>query len=351
MIEQTKTLVVSAVNLRKGGTLTILRQCLEYLSRVAPRKGIRVVALVHDRSLCEYPGIEYREMPWCTKSWFHRLWAEYVTMHRISMEIAAQDCREVWLWLSLHDTTPRVVAERREVYCHTSFPFLKLKARDFVMDPKIPAFALLTRWAYRINVRNNDWIIVQQEWFADELSSLLHLDRGKFRVIPPSRPHKVGSDSPVQTPSVPVFFYASTPDCHKNFETLCEAAKRLEEEVGKDAFKVVLTIKGDENRYARWLFKHWGEVPSIDFHGFMTKDELYGTYASAGCFVFPSRIETWGLPISEYMAENPQGRMLLADLSYAHETSAGAQDARFFKPTDPGALFALMREYLEDRKK
>ena len=30
-----KTIVVSAVNIRKGGTLTILRNCLEYLSGLA----------------------------------------------------------------------------------------------------------------------------------------------------------------------------------------------------------------------------------------------------------------------------------------------------------------------------
>ena len=52
-----KTVVVSAVNIRKGGTLTILRDCLEYLSGLAQTGEWKVVALVHDRSLCEYPSI------------------------------------------------------------------------------------------------------------------------------------------------------------------------------------------------------------------------------------------------------------------------------------------------------
>ena len=55
-----RVIVVSAVNIRKGGTLTILRECLQYLSE---RDGLKVYALVHDRKLCEYPGIEYREFP------------------------------------------------------------------------------------------------------------------------------------------------------------------------------------------------------------------------------------------------------------------------------------------------
>ena len=56
-----KTIVVSAVNLRKGGTLTILRDCLQHLSSMT--KDYRVVALVHKRELCDFQGIEYIEMP------------------------------------------------------------------------------------------------------------------------------------------------------------------------------------------------------------------------------------------------------------------------------------------------
>lgn len=347
-----RTVVVSGVNLRKGGTLTILRQCLQYLSTLSGE--YRIVALVHKRSLCDYPGIEYIEMPWCIRSWGHRLWAEYVTMNRISREIAAQDGRKVWLWLSMHDTTPRVEAEHQEVYCHTSFPFLKVKAHDFLMDPKIPLFAAFTRFAYRINVHRNDVLIVQQQWFADALSKLLGVPRSRFRVLPPGN-----GEIPQVTPHARragdrvTFFYASTPDCHKNFETLCEAARLLEPEF-PGRFRVVLTVKGDENRYARWLRGKWGSVEAIDFHGFMSKEELFTTYADASCFVFPSRIETWGLPISEYVRTAADGgTLLLADLPYAHETleSAASENcvsprASFFPATDPKALAARMRSIM-----
>lgn len=371
-----KTIVVSAVNLRKGGTLTILRGCLQHLScLVAAGEDYRVVALVHRRSLCDYPGIEYIEMPWCIRSWAHRLWAEYVTMNRISRRIAEEDGRKVWLWLSMHDTTPRVEAEHQEVYCHTSFPFLKLRVRDWVMDPKIPLFSMLTRWAYRINIHRNDSIIVQQNWFADALSTLLSVPRSTFRVIPPTPP-EADAESALRAPcplagggiagslrsrlmpcvptsaSAPIpsvlFFYASTPDCHKNFETLCEAARILEADPEAGEFKVILTIKGDENRYSRWLHKRWGEVKSVDFHGFMSKQELFATYAACDCFVFPSRIETWGLPISEYIStkRSSDPGLILSDLPYAHETAAGTE-AAYFNPDDPAELAALMKKRLK----
>ena len=52
-----KQIVISAVNLRKGGTLTILRQCLAFLSEWAPVHGYQVTALVHKRELADYPYI------------------------------------------------------------------------------------------------------------------------------------------------------------------------------------------------------------------------------------------------------------------------------------------------------
>lgn len=106
-----RTIVVSAVNIRKGGTLTILRNCLEYLSDLAQKGDYRIVALVHRKELAEYSGIEYIEMPDTIKSWSRRLWCEYVTMYRISKSLAP-----VYLWFSLHDTTPRVIAEKQAVY-------------------------------------------------------------------------------------------------------------------------------------------------------------------------------------------------------------------------------------------
>lgn len=138
-----RTIVVSAVNIRKGGTLTILRGCLEYLSSL-PCEEYRVVALVHKRSLADFRNIEYIEIPTTVKSWFRRLWCEYVTMYGISKKLQPVD-----LWLSLHDTTPRVVAKRQAVYCQTSFPFLKVKIEDLRFDPKIVLFSLFTRFAYQ----------------------------------------------------------------------------------------------------------------------------------------------------------------------------------------------------------
>ncbi|MBP5770159.1 MAG: glycosyltransferase family 4 protein [Bacteroidaceae bacterium] len=331
-------IVVSAVNLRKGGTLAILQDCLQALSAMALQGEVRVVALVHRRSLCDYPGIEYIELPWSVRSWVHRLWCEYVTMHGISLRLGDID-----LWLSLHDTTPCVKARHQAVYCHNSYPFFRWHWRHLWQNYRIVCFALFTRWFYRINLHRNDFVIVQQSWFRDEFAKMFCLDKNRIVVFPPK------ASTPLDFPTAPAslftFLYPAYPDVHKNFECVCEAAEALEQELGRGRFEVVLTTTPEANRYSHWLHRKWGHVSSIRFCGFVPKEQLLTLYAQTDCLIFPSHVETWGLPISEFAAT---GRpMLLADLPYAHETAAGSQQTAFFNPDQPRQLQHLMRQLLQ----
>ena len=116
--------------------------------------------------------------------------------------------------------------------------------------------------------------------------------------------------------------------------------------MGKGRFQVTLTTSPDFNRYSRWLFRRWGHISSIRFCGFLSKEHLNQLYTRTDCLVFPSQVETWGLPISEFALT---GRpMLLADLPYAHESAGGSSCTAFFDPDSPRALMAQMRTLLHN---
>lgn len=337
-----KTIVVSAVNIRKGGTLTVLRECLKAFSHLAcDKSNIRIVALVHDRKICEYENVDYLEFPDTIKSWAHRLWCEYVSMRRFSDSIGKID-----LWISLHDTTPNVVADRQSVYCQTSFPFLKLKLQDLWFDYKIVLFRMFTRFAYRINVCRNDFLIVQAEWLRASLSKLLGVSQDKFVVFPPQI-ERVAESNEALPDKIRKFIYAASADCHKNFETLFRAVDLIEQEHPELKYDVYVTISGGENRYAEWLYKQWGHLKSVHFIGQVPREELFAMYASCDCLVFPSRIETWGLPISEFGSFNKP--MLLADLPYSKEAASGCKYVSFFHYESPDSLKETMLELLSGR--
>jgi len=151
------------------------------------------------------------------------------------------------------------------------------------MDYKIPLFALFTKYAYKTNVHKNDYLIVQQEWFRRGLEKITRFDMDKIILAPPRMTSPQIANQEKASP--PCFIYPSTPDCHKNFEVLLEAASLLEKKIGKGKFKVLITIAGNENRYAKWLYGRWGSLSSVDFHGLWLKKN-YFCHTENQCVLF-----------------------------------------------------------------
>ena len=339
-MEPKKTIVISAVNIVVGGTLTILRDCLEYLSSIAQEQNLRIVALVHDKELASYPNIEYIELPWAKTAWVKRLWCEYVTMKKISRQLSP-----VYLWLSLHDTTPNVIALRRAVYCHNPFPFYKATWRDLKFNYKIYLFSLFSKYIYKTNIKKNDFVVVQQNWFKDEFIRMFDLAADKLIVAYPAQNEKMPiSRAEVRSDKVFKFLFPSSANSYKNFELLCQAAKNIEEQGIKD-FKVYITLSGDENKYAAWLRRKYGNVSAIEFAGFQSREGLFDLYSQVDCLVFPAKGETWGLPISEFAVSGKP--ILAADLPYAHTTAIGSQATAFFNPYKVNQLQKQMKKLIK----
>lgn len=339
-----KTIVVSAVNLNVGGTLTILRDCLQYLSQLSAEGEYRVIAIVHKKELAEYPLIEYIETPWPKKRWINRLWFEYVSLKKISKQIGY-----INLWLSLHDTTPNVTAKSQAVYCHNPFPFYQWSWKECFLAPKIVLFSLFSQWIYKKGIHKNKAIIVQQKWLKDEFCQRFGLPEDKVIVALPAKPiRELDTVNPKETtPRTFRFIYASSPNSHKNFECLCRATKILEQSDLMVDFEVCLTITGDENKYARWLYRKWGTtLKNLKFIGFQNRTSLFYLYNESDCLVFPSKVETWGLPISEFATFNKP--MLLGNRPYAKETAAGKNKVSFFDTDNPFQLAAQMKLILEN---
>ncbi len=331
-----KTIVISAVNLVEAGTLAILRDCLSYLSTLSGRHEYRIVAIVYKKELALFSNIEYIETQWPKKRWVNRLWYEYISMKKISKELAPVD-----LWLSLHDTTPSVVAKRRAVYCHNSYSFYKWKLHDLFVAPKIAMFAIFTKYIYKTNIHKNDYLVVQQEWFRVAMSKMFKFESAKIIVAPPHRIKSQEIIKNTENKEVFSFIYPASPNSHKNFEIICRAVDILENHYQLKNFRVHITVDGSENRYAGWLYEKWGKLSCINFMGFVDKNTLFTYYENSSCMIFPSKVETWGLPISEFSEFNKP--MLLANLPYAHETSAGSHQVAFFNPDDPKELAKQMK--------
>ena len=330
-----KTIVISAVNLVSGGALTILRDCLSYLNSSPLLESHEVVALVHDRKLADFPNIRYIELPKSKQHWINRLYYEYVYFRRLSLKI------KPFLWLSLHDMTPNVHAERRAVYMHNPSMSNTIRKNDWKFDKTYILFTLFYKYLYRINLRKNDFYVVQQDWLRRSFSRIFGISTEKIIVARPIDQIAARAERPRPTPpaSCRTFFYPSLARPFKNFEVICQAVEILNRQ-GVDDFNVVLTINGTESKYAAWVYNRYKGVKHIEFAGLLDRRQMNEQYAATDCLIFPSRLETWGLPVSEFAR---YGRpIILADKEYAHETAQKCHYVSFFDPDDPQQLAKLM---------
>ncbi|HWS95529.1 MAG TPA: glycosyltransferase family 1 protein, partial [Candidatus Methylomirabilis sp.] len=86
--------VLSGVNIREVGGLSVFRDALESLAREYGDR-YEIVALVHRRNLFDVPGVTYFEYPTIASSWLARLRFEYWSSRGISARLKPK------LWLSM----------------------------------------------------------------------------------------------------------------------------------------------------------------------------------------------------------------------------------------------------------
>ena len=337
-----KKIVVSGINLFRGGPLKIMQDCIAVLSAFGGN-DYEIIALVHDEKLySEYPNVRYISYLKSRKSWLFRLYYEYIGFNKLSKQL------KPYCWFSLHDTTPNVTAEKRMVYCHNTFPFYHAGFKNFFVQPEIVMFTLFSKYILKTNIRKNNYVIVQQEWLRQALQQMFSINN--VVVSLPIQPDFSAISSPDDAQSHRenkngkiVFFYPSTPMIHKNYEVICEAASILEKS-GVHNFEIVLTFNGTENKYAKKIYAKYKSLNYIRFVGFLTREEVNACYSNCDCLLFSSKIESWGLPISE--AKEYGKPVLSSDLPYAKETVGKYDKAKFFEPDDANQLAGYMKDFI-----
>lgn len=323
-------LVISAINLVEGGGLQVLRDCVDAAARLAD--SVETTVLVHDRDLLARHDVRIIEIRDAKRRWWRRIDAEYRRFKRLSRQLRPD------VWLSLHDMTPNVLAGRQYVYCHNPAPFYRPNLRQMWHEPSFAVFNLLYGLLYRINIRRNAAVIVQQDWLRREF---LRRYRARAAVTAAPQASALAPARPVELRPARVFLYPALPRTFKNMEVVCDAVRQLDTDPAWSA-EIRFTIDGTENRYARWIAGYAAGLPSIRLIGRQDPKGMDRQYDEADVILFPSTLETWGLPITE--AKSRGKPLLLANLPYAHETLGHYEGACFLDPANPREWEHAMRE-------
>ena len=329
-----QVVVFSGINLYEGGPLSIYYDCLDNFIRDGLDRKYKVYAFVHKLQLFkkyDCTEISFIELPKSRDSYINRLFYEYVYFNSFSNK------NEVDYWISLHDITPRTKAKKTFTYCHNPSPFRKISLFDFKMGIKNNViFPLFYKWVYRINIKAATGVIVQENWMRSEFKKMFGLKN--IIVARPNIETDFISNSAIKKTkdSEIVFFFPGYPRVFKNMNVICEAAKILEDKNRELRIKILLTLNGTENKYSQYLYEKYGKCKYIEWLGIIPREEVFNLYNSTDYLIFPSKLESWGLPITEFEKTNKP--MIVADMPYAHETVGNYTSVVFFDPDDPREL-------------
>jgi glycosyltransferase involved in cell wall biosynthesis len=336
-------IVVSAINLRSGGTLSVLLDVLKTVNQKQFEK-ITFVFLISSKKLIPFETsshIEFIEFPVARSAYIVRLYYEYCYFYFLSRKIKPD------FWLSLHDTSPILHNTAQGVYFHNPTPFSKPELKELILQPKLFLFKILYTVIYRFNIHSNNYVIVQQNWIKTRVVENYGIKDDKVIVAIPKIDFTLDTDSIfTDTNQELTFFYPAFPRLFKNFEIIAGAMKTLENE-GIKNYRVLITINGRENLYSRYVKFKFRKIKNIHFTGLLTREKTIETLNNSKCLLFPSKLETWGLPLSEAIFLKKD--IIVSDLDYAKATVGNYSNVSFFNPNDKLQLARIMKEYIKNR--
>lgn len=156
------------------------------------------------------------------------------------------------------------------------------------------------------------------------------------------------SDAKVPSAEREYILLVSTVYKHKNVHNLIAAYARLPPGTRREHPLVIVGNKTVEPEYTREinnLAREMGVAENVSLVGRVSEAAIKSYYSNAHLFVFPSLIESFGLPILEAMAAG----VPVAASANACIPEVGGNAAVYFDPEDPDQMSVVIEHALNDQ--
>jgi glycosyltransferase involved in cell wall biosynthesis len=326
-------ILVFDVPAESAGALAVLEQ-YHYEAVQSDSKDVFWYFIVSTPHLLETDNVRVLRFPWIKRSWIHRALFDLLVAPRIVREYGADEI------LSLQNIVIPRTNVKQTLYVHQSLPFVDIRFK-FIENPTFWIYQnVIGRMIVR-SLRTADQVIVQTNWMKDACVREAGIEPDKVVVIPPSLEIRSVERFEFTNESQSTFFYPASGLVYKNHEVIINAAMLLKQNGARD-FRVIFTLRGDENQNTRTLYRKVREngLP-VEFIGAIPREKVF-EYYTRSILIFASYIETFGLPMLEAKLHGTP--VIASDCSFSHEILDEYEGARFFVYNDHKRLAALMEE-------
>lgn len=322
-------IMVFDVPAEDGGALSILH---EFYERFLEDEQNHHIFVVSKPVLKSEKNVTVLRFPWIKKSWLHRLYFDHFVAPKLVLKYQADEV------LSLQNIVVPRVDVFQTVYVHNALPFSEYRF-SFFEDKLLWVYQnILSRNIYK-SIKVADKVIVQTKWMKKVCLDKLFIKEDKIDVLLPKINIKAKRFFESTKESHSTFFYPASGVSFKNHKAILNACLSLQADKCID-YRVIFTLVGTENERVKSLFEmvQRHELPVL-FVGPLSKEDVFEYYTKS-VLLFPSYIETVGLPMLEAKLHNTP--VLASDCAFSHEIMEGYDRADFFRPFDVLQLKALM---------
>lgn len=324
-------ILVYDVAAENGGALTVLK---DFYNEFKLDLSNNYVIVLSTAILDECVNIKILNFPWIKNSWVHRIFFDHFYAPKILLKYKIDKI------ISLQNTIVPHTRLTQSVFVHNALPFTeyKIKMKD---DVKIWVYQNLIGRLIKYSIKNADQVIVQTKWMKEKCMEQLNLKSSKFEIRYPNSNISIKKIYSEHNGSLPTFFYPANGAIFKNHNVIVDACLLLKSK-GISDYQVVFTLDGNENNNIRKLYKtiKSNKLPII-FIGSISRDSVF-EYYSKSTLLFPSYIETVGLPLIE--ASKHGTPIIVSNLIFSHEILDKYDNVKFFDPFNHMELSSLITD-------
>lgn len=317
----------------EGGALSVLH---EFYSKCVEDKSNFFVFILSTPVFPSTDNIKVLNFKWIKKSWLHRLFFDYF---KANLLVSKYKIDKI---ISLQNIIVPNVNCTQTVLVHNCFPFVKYKFSP-INETSLWLYKHIISYFIKKSIKHADRVIVQTKWMKNACIEKCHVNSNKVIIEKASVDLKLIRSFNKKSLKLKQFFFPATPLSYKNHWVIVKACKLLESQ-GISNYSIGFTFLGNENSYANSILEYCkkNNLP-IEFKGSVKREELF-EYYSKSVLIFPSLVETVGLPLLE--AKESGCPIIVADTEFAREVLSGYSSVIFFGETDYIGLSNIIKYYI-----
>lgn len=323
-----KIIVINNPAAKNGGALSILRELLEKISMNKCSNIYHVI--VSQEELKKYENDKLKIYVISVQSFKNRIkWDNYLLKKFLNKNKIKAD-----IFISLQNTGVNIDKKIPQIiYYHQSLTLsekkwniLKKDERTFWMYKNLYKF-FIKQYLKRVNK-----IIVQTDWVREEFSKKFNYKLEDIFILKPTITKIDINKVKNIAKNKYRIFYPASPLIYKNHRFIIENINEIKKMYNIESYECIFSFFKEDNLKLDKLIEEKKLQDKVKYVGKLKYKEVLEYYKSSDLMIFPSYIETYGLPLVE--AQQFNLKILALDLAYVREACDGYENIKYWSDNE-----------------